>query len=168
MPSPERKEVREKLEEYPLFDVAVLSHGFAPYMQDYKMLIEAGWIGDLAGRYLYRFTHCVEASYETRVHDDVWPESWNDAFIDYDEWQRAGEPDVFLWAIRWPLAYPGWSYVENSEPARRTGLTGSVRICPKCARRNERIRAVARLPQRRDTEDQRRHGPDTAGILHAR
>jgi len=35
--------VKERIEENPLLDVAVLTHGFAPYMRDYDVLIEAMW-----------------------------------------------------------------------------------------------------------------------------
>lgn len=109
--------VLETLEQYPLFDVAVLHHGFVPYLRDYELITEADWIGDLAGRYHYLFTHCVVANYETRVRDDVWANSWDDVFTDYEQWLKAGEPDGFVWRTSWALAYPGWEYHSNSEQA---------------------------------------------------
>lgn len=108
----------ETLETYPLFDVAVLHHGFAPYLRDYELLTEADWIGDAAGRYRYLFTHCVVADYETRIRDDVWPKSWGDVFTDYDRWLGAEEPDGFVWGTNWALAYPGWEHHADSERAQ--------------------------------------------------
>jgi len=110
--------LHEKLAEFPLFDIAVLHHGFVPYLRDYELLTETDWAGDLGGRYQYLFTHCVAVSYETRVLDHVWPRSWSDEFIDYQHWLDAGEPEGYVWGANWALAYPGWEFVEDSERAR--------------------------------------------------
>ncbi len=110
--------VRERLEEFPIFDVAIFEHGFTRYLRDYELVTEAGWTGDLGGQYHYLFTHCVAFSYETRVRDDVWPNSWSDVFIDYQRWLEAGEPGGYVWGTNWALAYPGWEYIEDSEAAK--------------------------------------------------
>src|SRR5690348_8315383 len=72
-----------------LFDNAIVSHGFAPYMRDYFVVFDVvstrptrlggSWI---AGRYVYRFTHCPEAHVVTTVRDDTWQQSWNDELTD--------------------------------------------------------------------------------------
>ena len=110
--------VLETLEEYPLFDVAVLHHGFVSHLRDYELLTETDWIGDAAGRYRYLFTHCVVANSETRVRDEVWTKSWDDVFTHYERWLQAEEPDGFVWGTNWALAYPGWEYHADSEQAR--------------------------------------------------
>jgi hypothetical protein len=69
--------VREKLEEYLLFDVPVLWHGYAAYMRDYELHVEADW-AEGKGRYRCLFTHCVEARVHTRVKDADWASSWDD------------------------------------------------------------------------------------------
>lgn len=115
--------IKERVEENPLLDVAVLSHGFAPHMRDYDLLIEAMWgrkeWGDAKGRYLCRFTHCPEAHVVTSVGDETWRQSWADIFIDYAEWEKGGEPEGYVWGVRWSLADPGMKYVENSEAAAK-------------------------------------------------
>ena len=110
--------VLETLEAYPLFNVAILSHGFTPYMRDYDVIIEADWLHGAAGRYQYRFTHCVEAKYETVLRQDTWQESWDDVFIDYQRFLREGEPDGYVWGVEWSLAYPGWEYLATSQRAQ--------------------------------------------------
>jgi len=113
--------VKERIEENPLLDVAVLAHGFAPYMRDYDILIEAMWgkkeWGDAKGRYLCRFTHCPEAHVVTSVGDEAWRQAWADTLIDYAEWQKDGEPEGYVWGVCWSMAYPGLRYIENSQLA---------------------------------------------------
>ena len=107
----------------PIFDSAILSHGFTPYMRDYDLIIEVpgvrpdGTGSYIEGRYRYRFTHCIEAAVRSNVRPEVWRESWGDEFIDYTAWQEAGEPAGFLWAVEWAGAYPGVEYVPDLEGA---------------------------------------------------
>ncbi len=118
--------VKEKLEENELCDVAILAHGFAPYMRDYDVLIETMWgfkEGEYTrGRYLCCFTHCPEAHLITMIRDENWLKSWSDTFIDYATWEKSDEPGGFIWGVCWSNAYPGFSYVENSELAAKWSL----------------------------------------------
>jgi hypothetical protein len=110
--------VEEKLREgLPDCDFAVLRHAFAPYMRDYVVIAQIGGGGQLAGTHECLFTHCVLATVETRVRDDVWPISWNDALTDYEAWLAAGEPEGYVWGTCWSLAYPGLNYVRESSVA---------------------------------------------------
>src|SRR3954449_12756887 len=92
------------LEWLPALDFAVLGHGLAPYGRDYIWIIQ-DCIGSDPGTHEVTFTHCVKFDYETRVRDDVWPRSWTDEFIDYEGWQKAGEPDGYVWGTNWSNAY---------------------------------------------------------------
>jgi len=115
--------VKERVEENPLLDVAILSHGFAPHMRDYDVLIEAMWgkkeWGDAKGRYLCRFSHCPEAHLVTTLNGAAWRQSWADAFTDYAEWEKNGEPEGFVWGVCYSDAYPGMRYIDNSELAAK-------------------------------------------------
>jgi hypothetical protein len=108
-------DLRERLAQ--LFDLPILRHGIAPYQRDYLIETEIGGDSDRRGRYLFTFTHCVLANLSTTVRDDPWRASWDDLFIDYAAWKRAGEPDGFIWGTNWSMAYPGPHYVENSQLA---------------------------------------------------
>jgi hypothetical protein len=97
-------------------DFAVLAHGFSPHGRDYMLMIE-DCLGRDPGRHELVFTHCVTLDYETRVRDDVWPVSWGDEFVDYQQWKAAGEPDGYVWGTEWSNAYPGFSIVPESSLA---------------------------------------------------
>src|SRR5215813_9134675 len=89
----------------PLFDSAIVRHGFAAHMRDYDVIVEVaaakpdGGGSYIEGRYRYRFTHCVEAHVETTVRPDVWRRSWGDEFTDMTAWEQAGEPDGYVWGV---------------------------------------------------------------------
>jgi hypothetical protein len=101
----------------PEIDFGVLGHGYAPYMRDYAVVVQFAGDGPASGIYRCFFTHCVLASVETRVRDDVWPQSWGDELINYETWRKSGEPDGFVWGTNWSLAYPGLSYIPQSPDA---------------------------------------------------
>jgi len=105
-----------KLEE--IYDVAIIRHGFADYVRDYRFEIEANWIGYLAGRYVLTFTHCYELSYKILVDDNTIRKSWDDLFIDFETWEKNNEPEGFVWGTNWSLAYPGFEEILDSEKAK--------------------------------------------------
>ena len=69
------------------------------------------------GTYELILTHVVELHYETRVHDEVWPKSWDDCLTDYAAWEAAGEPDGYVWGTNWSLAYPGFDTPDDDPVA---------------------------------------------------
>jgi hypothetical protein len=115
------KTTREKIEDNPLLDVGVLSHGFAPHMRDYDIVFEAMWgekeWGDAKGRYLCRFTYCPEARVVTSVGGEAWIQSWDETFKNYAKWEKAGAQEGYVWGVCWSMAYPGMQYIENSHLA---------------------------------------------------
>lgn len=113
--------VRERIERDDLFfDNALIAHGYAPHMRDYDVVIDVvASRPDAPGSYVaervrYRFTHCVEATTRTTVGADAWRRSWDDVLIDRDAWLAAGEPDGYVWGVKWSAASPGLRYVEHS------------------------------------------------------
>ncbi len=122
--------LRERIEADDLFlDSAIVSHGFTDYLRDYDVVIDVPAalppdvpIGDttgsyIAGRYRYRFTHCPEVRVTSTVGDEAWRHSWDDAFTDYQAWEAAGNPEGFVWGVKWADAYPGLSYVTDGSLA---------------------------------------------------
>ena len=108
------------LEGWPLFDSWIERHGFSPYLRDYEVVVVAmaalrdGSGSYAQGRYHYLFSHCVEAHVHTSVKNESWRVSWEDTFIDYEEWERAGSPNGFVWGVRGMDAYAGAKYLPNS------------------------------------------------------
>lgn len=111
------------------FDSAIVSHGFAPFLRDYDVIIDVPAAKPNAtgsyiiGRYRYRFTHCAEAFARTTVTPETWQKSWDDLFTDRRAWEQAGSPDGYVWGVEWADAYPGMTYVENSDRAERWSET---------------------------------------------
>lgn len=102
-----------------LTDVAILSHGFTPYKRDYFFHIETIWKDNLAGQYLVIFKHCYSLSYETLANGETLNQSWNDCFIDFEKYLKAGEPEGYVWGTNWSNAYPGFSNLKNSVKAEK-------------------------------------------------
>lgn len=95
-------------------------HGFADYMRDYDLFIytTADPRTGIEPEHLrYRFTHCVKAVVETTVRQDVWVKSLDDVFVDYETWAESGEPEGYVWGVKWSMLYPGMSLVSISEDA---------------------------------------------------
>ena len=97
-------------------DIGVMDHGFVPHGRDYSMLFESS-MGQDPGRHQVQFTHVAELSYVTAVSDQIWRESWGEAFVDYQAWLDAGEPDGYVWGTCWSLAWPGISAIDPSPKA---------------------------------------------------
>ena len=79
-----------------IIDVAIISHGFTPYKRDYYFHIETMWKDNYAGQYLILFKHCYDLSYETIADKSTLVQSWDDFFIDFEEFKNAGEPKGYV------------------------------------------------------------------------
>lgn len=100
-------------------DAAILAHGFAPYKRDYYFQIEVLWqLENYAGQYLVSFSHCYDLTYKTLAVPETLMQSWDDCFIHYKEWEKAGEPEGYVWGTNWANAFPGFSNVDNSPKAK--------------------------------------------------
>jgi hypothetical protein len=117
---PLRPELLQYLEKWPLFDNAIVEHGFTEYMRDYDVVVDAmaplpnGSGSYVEGRYRLRFTHCVQACSTSSLSDDTWRVSLEDLFTDYNAWLSAGEPAGYVWGVKSMDAYPGATYIRNS------------------------------------------------------
>jgi hypothetical protein len=112
-------EIRRALDE--VFDQALVFHCFADYMRDYDLFVYATAdprTGIAPEHLRYRFTHCVRASASTAVRRDVWPRSLADDFTDYGAWERAGEPEGYVWGVKWQGLYPGMTLQPESSETR--------------------------------------------------
>lgn len=100
-----------------LIDSAILSHGFTPYKRDYFFHIETLWKEPFAGQYLVLFRHCYDFAYTTFTGAETLIQSWDDIFIDFDKYEKAGGPDGYVWGTNFIGAYPGFKQIENSAKA---------------------------------------------------
>ena len=111
--------IAERLEQ--LFDLPILSHGFAPHQRDYVVEGEVGGRSEHRGRYRFTFTHRVVANLTTAVRDGTWRVSWDERFVDDRDWLAAGGPAGYVRGVNWSLAYPGPSLVDGSPLAAGGG-----------------------------------------------
>ena len=92
-------------------------------MRDYDVIVEAGAAAPDGsgsypeGRYRLRFTHCVVVKVMSAVADKTWARSWSEHFTDYEAWMQAGEPEGYVWGVKFMDAYPGARYLPDSELA---------------------------------------------------
>jgi hypothetical protein len=100
-----------------LIDSAILSHGFMPYKRDYYFHIETLWKAPLAGQYLVLFRHCYDFTYTTITGADTLIQSWDDLFIDFEKYEKAGAPEGYVWASNYIGSYPGFLKLDSSEKA---------------------------------------------------
>jgi len=114
----EADQVKALLGQYNIFDQSIVEHGFTQYMRDYRVVAEiygrrsANAEVSVLERYVMLFSGCVEVAYVMKVQLDL-----DDMFIDYKRYQAAGSPDGFVWAVNAAEAYPGPTYVDDSERA---------------------------------------------------
>ena len=99
-------------------DTAILSHGFMPYKRDYYFHIEALWREPFAGQYLLLFRHCYDFNYNVFTGAETLLQSWDDLFIDFDKYEKAGGPEGYVWGSNHIGVYPGFSQVDNSKKAK--------------------------------------------------
>lgn len=83
MATPPAESVAQRIQHDKLFfDSAIISHGFAPFLRDYDVIIDVPAAKPdrtgsyIQGRYRYRFTHCTEATARTDVTPEAWHTSW--------------------------------------------------------------------------------------------
>lgn len=104
-----------------VFDQAVVFHGYADHMRDYDVFVlaTADPRTGIAPEHLrYRFTHCVRAAVTTALSAEVWRRSLDERLVDAEQ---SGEPDGYVWGVRWQELYPGMTLVPESAEARRWG-----------------------------------------------
>lgn len=125
VPESDPARIREALDA--MFDMPLVRHGFTDYNRDYEIdwQIPTNAAGPDAGRvFTYRFRAYTEAHYDGWFHASMFP--LDDVFIDYERWVAAGEPEGFVWGVKWADHYPGASYIDSSERAAAWSGTLSV------------------------------------------
>ncbi len=105
--------VEEMLNQYDLFDNAILSHGFTDYHRDYRFIAELGR-GD--GQWVtcaFLFRGCVEVEYRLSIPPVGF--SVDDVFIDFERWETTEDAsDGYVWGVKYANVYPGWKYSNKS------------------------------------------------------
>lgn len=88
-----------------LYDGAITSHGFDPFMRDYWIEVARWTDSDDGAPYTYRFTHCVLVEVTSLLPAQTWMESWATP-TDLAAWERSGSGG-FAWGV-------GWANIEDA------------------------------------------------------
>ena len=107
-------ELQEVMTTFDVFDNALLSHGYRPYMRDYELIVEVHVGPAEQGTYSYLFRFCVEVHINTALTDKQYRESLDDRLIVYESGK---DLDGFLWGVNWSALYSGWMLERASERA---------------------------------------------------
>jgi hypothetical protein len=117
------EELRTVMEEFGLYDNALLFHAYRPYMRDYELIVYCDVGPAPQGTYSYLFKYCVHVHVVTSLPDSAYRASLDERLIDYE----AGKDlDGYLWGVKWAELMPGWTLQPDSENAadwsRRLGI----------------------------------------------
>ena len=115
--------IRQKLEEYDLFDQAIIRHGMLEHIRDYEL------IGFLVGQYeelevRYVFKGCLRVNFVNIVEPKSF--SMDDRLLEMSRQHEPEYPEGFVWGVNYATVYPGWNLTEDSpelaELERKYGL----------------------------------------------
>lgn len=117
------EELRRLMEQFDVFDGALLFHAYKRYMRDYELIVETDVGSAPPGTYSYVFKYCVEAQVVTSLPDSSYRASLDERLIDYE---TGKDLDGYVWGVNWSELYPGWTLRPDSERAadwsRRIGI----------------------------------------------
>lgn len=103
--------IKEKLEEYDLFDQSIVRHGILESIRDYEI------IGHLLGRdhflnVQYVFKGCIKAEYEVKIAPENY--SMDNRLLDLDGQNEPDFPKGFIWGAYYSSVYPGWTLKQDT------------------------------------------------------
>ncbi len=103
--------VKEKLDEYDLFDNSIIKHGNLENIRDYEIIgYLCGQEFDLEVRYVFK--GCIEVNFKNAVEPKYF--SMDDRLLDLSRQDEPDYPQAFIWDAGTVL-YPGWKLEENTK-----------------------------------------------------
>lgn len=108
--------VKEKLEEYDLFDQAIIRHGMLECIRDYEVI---GYISclnfDLEVQFIFK--GCVKVGYNVKVAPECY--SMDDRLLDLERQEEPDYPLGFIWGANHAIVYPGWSLKHDTDELKQ-------------------------------------------------
>jgi len=117
--------VKEKLEEYDLFDQAITRHGILECIRDYEVI---GYLSGLNfdAEVQYIFKGCIKVDYKIKVAPEHY--SMDDRLLDIDRQDESDYPSGFVWGVKHAVVYPGWLLTEENNELKRLGKTYGLKF----------------------------------------
>ena len=147
--------VRATLEKFSFFDQAITEHGFTEYNRDYRLVAEIysarrGRGTEHEATYTFLFKGCVEAHYTLNIANGF---SMDDIYLELERANDASAPG-FIWGVNEADAYPGLTYVGETDRTREWAAKLGVQ-CTKYSSRQTLTRCASysmTLPSRLKTD----------------
>ena len=110
--------VKDKLEEYDLFDQAIIRHGILDVIRDYEVI---GYLSglDFDSEVQYVFKGCIKIDYKVKVAPENY--SMDDRLLDLDRQIEPDYPAGFVWGAKHAVVYPGWTLTDNTDELNNLG-----------------------------------------------
>lgn len=107
--------IREKLNNYNLFDNAITRHGILENIRDYEVIgYLPGETTDLEVQYIFK--GCINVDYKVKVPPEYY--SMDDRLLDLSRQDEPDYPKAFVWGVNHAAVYPGWTLTEDSPELR--------------------------------------------------
>ena len=103
---------KEKLDQYDLFDQAIIRHGMLNNIRDYEVI---GFIygQEYEEEIQYIFKGCIKADFKVIVKPEHY--SMDDRLLDLSRQSESDYPNGFIWGVNYAVTYPGLTLTENSD-----------------------------------------------------
>ena len=108
--------IKEKLEEYNLFDQAITRHGVLDCIRDYEVIwYLSGMNNDAEVQFIFK--GCLKVDYKIKVAPENY--SMDDRLLDIDRQDELDYPSGFVWGVKHVVVYPGWVLTEENDELKR-------------------------------------------------
>jgi hypothetical protein len=117
--------VREKLEQYDLYDQSIRRHGILDTIRDYEVIgYFCGSDYDLEVQYIFK--GCVNVAYEVTVNSEHF--SMDDRLLDLNRQDEPDYPDGFIWGAKHAVVCPGWTLLQDTDELKKLEDTYKIRF----------------------------------------
>lgn len=108
--------IKEKLEEFDLFDQAITRHGMLECIRDYEVI---GYLSgvDFESEVQFIFKGCIKVDYKVKVAPEHY--SMDDRLLDLDRQDEPDYPEGFIWGANFAVVYPGWTLKQDTDELKK-------------------------------------------------
>ncbi len=117
--------IKDKLEEYDLYDQSITRHGILENIRDYEVI---GYLSgvDFDDEVQYIFKGCVKADYKVKVDPKYY--SMDDRLLDIERQDEPDYPQAFVWGVNHSVVYPGWILTQGTKELEELETTYGLRF----------------------------------------